>query len=309
MIFNIQKCSVHDGEGIRTIIFFKGCPLHCKWCANPESQSYKKQITEFPRKCIGCGMCKSVCDQNAIVECDGKLMIDRERCNGCMKCAEFCFAESKTICGKDMEVEELFEEIRKDKFFYDHSGGGVTFSGGEALTQPELLTKLATKCRSNRINTTIETCGCGNFEKFSEALPFIDYMFFDLKHMDSEKHKELTGAGNEMILENLKAMQQFNIPCTIRTPVIPGINDSEQNIRATAEFIKDLPCVKEYELLPYHDFGVSKYAALGIDYELSDIETPSDEHMMDLTRIANSVLQLVGKTCFFTSKNKKTFAV
>lgn len=308
MIFNIQKCSVHDGEGIRTIVFFKGCPLHCKWCANPESQAYVPQITEFPRKCIGCGMCKNVCEQNAIIEKDGKLVIDREKCNGCMKCAELCFAEAKTICGKDMEVEELFNEIKKDKFFYDHSGGGVTFSGGEALTQPELLTELAGKCKKNRINTAIETCGCGNFEKFKEALPYIDYMFFDLKCMDSARHKELTGAGNEVILHNLKAIQQYNIPCTIRTPIIPGLNDSEENIRATAEFISELPNVKEYELLPYHDFGVSKYASLGIDYELSEIETPGDEHMMDLTRIANSVLMPCGKSCFYTKKNEKTYA-
>ena len=308
MIFNIQKCSVHDGEGIRTIIFFKGCPLHCKWCSNPESQKYTKQITEFTRKCIGCGMCRSVCDRDAIIEKDGMPVIDRERCNGCMKCAEMCFAEAKTICGKEMSADELFNEIRKDKFFYDHSGGGVTFSGGEALTQPELLTELARKCKKNRISTTIETCGCGDFEKFKEALPYIDYMFFDLKVMDSEKHKEVTGAGNEQILRNLEAIQQFNIPCTIRTPVIPGINDSEDNIRATAEYISSLPSVKEYELLPYHDFGVSKYAALGREYELRDVETPDDEHMRELTKIANDVLMPAGKICFFTMQNAKEYS-
>ena len=308
MIFNIQKCSVHDGEGIRTTVFFKGCPLHCKWCSNPESQSYSKQIAEFPRKCIGCGMCVSVCPQ-AVRTCPGSApVIDRTKCTGCMECAEMCFAEAKSIVGKDMDADEIFNEIRKDRYFYEHSGGGVTFSGGEALTQPELLTELAERCNKNRIHTTIETCGCGSFDRFKTALPFIDYMFFDIKCMDSERHRELTGAGNEEILSNLKAISRYDIPVTIRTPVIPGINDSEENIRATAEFIRDIPAVRGYELLPYHNFGVSKYASLGKEYELPEIEPPEDDHMLELTRIANNALAGSGKQCYFTVKNRKAFA-
>ena len=184
-------------------------------------------------------------------------------------------------------------------------GGGVTFSGGEPLTQPDLLAEAAALCRKNRIHTVIETCGAGNYEEFKKALPYIDAMFFDLKHMDTNVHKELTGAGNEQILDNLIKITTHGILITIRTPVIPGFNDSEENIIAVAEFIKELPHVENYELLPYHNLGESKYKALGREYELLGVEPPAEEHLITLVKIANRILKPYGKHCFYTKKNRK----
>ena len=306
LIFNIQKCSIHDGEGLRTIVFFKGCPLHCKWCANPESQSYKMEIMEFPKKCVGCGECMKVCKLNAIhPDPKAGLKIDRSVCNNCFACADICYAEAKKTCGEEKTAEEIFKEVNKDRFFYEIRGGGVTFSGGEPLTQPELLYQTAKKCKANRLHTTMETCGFGKFEEFEKALDYIDESFFDIKHMDTEVHKELTGVGNEVILSNLKAIAGHGIPVTVRTPVIPGLNDSMENIVATAEFIKDIPNVVEYELLLYHNLGESKYTSLGKPYELHDIVPPTDDDIRPLVKAANQVLKPYGKQCFYTKKNKK----
>lgn len=305
MIFNVQKCSIHDGVGLRTIVFFKGCPLRCKWCANPESQLYTPEIMEHPRKCVGDGNCVRVCPSSAIYPAEEGLLIDREKCRKCFKCTEVCYALAKEVCGEDKTAEELFKEVNKDRHFYHLKGGGATFSGGEPLTQPELLTELAQKCRANRIGTTIETCGYGDYEKFKGAIPYIDHIFFDLKVMDGEKHRELTGVTNEVILDNLKKINSFGVPITIRTPVVPGSNDAVENIQAIAEFIKDLSSVKEYELLPYHNLGESKYKALGRKYELEEVNPPEDEFIRERVKIANKVLKPCGKECFYTKKNAR----
>lgn len=305
MIFNIQKCSIHDGAGIRTIVFFKGCPLHCKWCANPESQSFQKEIMQIPRKCIHCGACMRVCPNSAVYIDNGEVKINRDLCDNCLKCTDVCYAESLESVGRYMEVEELFKEINKDKLYYQMYGGGVTFSGGEPLAQPQVLIDLAKKCKQNRINTSIETCGYGNYEEFKYALDYIDSMFIDLKHMDSEIHKQLTGFGNDAILENIKKIATHGIPITIRTPVIPGCNDSAENIKAIAEFIKDISNIMEYELLPYHNLGSSKYASLGIQYQLEEVEPPADEQIIKLVKLSNQVLRPFGKQCFYIKKNKK----
>ena len=308
MIFNIQKCSIHDGLGLRTLVFLKGCPLRCLWCANPESQSYQQEIMEFPRKCIHCGACQRVC-QSAISVKDGEFIIDRERCTKCFKCTEVCYAESKEVVGEEMDMDTLFKELNKDRRFYQRSGGGVTFSGGEPLTHPDFLAEIAGKCKRNRINTTIETCGYGNYDEFKKALPFIDSMFIDLKHMDSDVHKRLTGVGNEKILSNTRTISTHGIPITIRTPVVPGCNDSIDNIEAIAAFISELPNVQEYELLSYHNLGSSKYQSLGIPYALEDVKPPAEEDMMELVRRANLILAPHGKQCFYMIKNKKEIVI
>lgn len=305
LIFNVQKCSIHDGEGLRTIVFFKGCPLKCKWCANPESQLYTSEILEYPRRCVGDGNCMKVCPVNAISICEKGPMINRVKCLNCFKCTEVCHALAKEVCGEEMTVETLFKEINKDRHFYALKGGGATFSGGEPLTQPQLLKGLAKKCKANRISTTIETCGFGNYQEFKHALPYLDHIFFDLKEMNSEKHKELTGITNETILCNLIKINEFNIPITIRTPVVPGYNDSIENIEAVANFIKDLSSVNDYELLPYHNLGESKYIALGRTYELSSIQPPDDESIRERVRAANRILKSSGKECFYTYKNTR----
>lgn len=306
MIFNIQKCSIHDGTGIRTLVFFKGCPLRCKWCANPESQSYQREIMEFPARCIGCNACKNLCPESAISLTDGGYnKINRDLCKKCFRCVERCYAESKQIVGREYSVEELLAEIQKDRKFYFVSGGGVTFSGGEPLTQPKLLTDIARRCHETGIHVAIESCGYGMYEEFKSALPYIDYAFLDLKHIDSKVHKVLTGKGNELILSNIERIAREEIPITIRTPIIPGYNDSLENIIGISEFISKLPGVREYELLPYHNLGESKYKSLGLVYELEGVSSPSDEVMRELVKYSNEILLKHGKTCFYVKDNRK----
>lgn len=303
MIFNVQKCSIHDGHGLRTLVFFKGCPLRCPWCANPESQSYGCEVTEYPSKCIGCGMCIRRCPAQAI---GGDGHIDRTFCpDECTECTDICYAEAKKLVGKEYTVDELFREINKDKIFYDIKGGGVTFSGGEPLSHGKYLEEIAKKCKQNHINVCIESCGYSSFDTFKNALPYIDAMFMDVKILDPLKHKEITGKSNELILDNIKRISDYGMPLTIRTPVVPGYTDSEENIRGIAEFVAQLPTVKEYELLRYHNFGESKYGALGRVYDLKGVQPPSDEKMLELTKIANNILNKYDKYSFFMKDNKK----
>lgn len=304
MLFNIQKCSIHDGGGLRTLVFFKGCPLRCLWCANPESQSYKPELMVSNAKCIGCGACVKVCPEGAISPGEDGYEIDRTKCTSCFKCADRCYAESKYIIGKDYTIPELMREVLKDKIFYGDNGG-VTFSGGEPLTQPEYLTEIAKACKEAAIHVMLESCAVGDYEKFKSALPYIDAMFIDIKHMTSEIHKLLTGAGNETILKNIRLISDYGIPITARTPVIPGLNDSQDNIIRTAEFIRKVENIKDYELLPYHKLGVNKYKALGKEYMLNCTEPPEDDQIQALVRVANRVLEGSGKECFYTKNNTR----
>ena len=246
-----------------------------------------------------------VCPEQAISIKEDGPRIDRSKCVHCFKCTERCYAGAKYAIGKEYSVEELYKEIQKDKIFYDMKGGGVTFSGGEPLTHPEYLRNIAKVCHERGINVQLESCGSGNFDQFKEALPYIDGMFMDIKQMDTAKHKELTGVGNELILSNISKIDEFGVPIIIRTPVVPGCNDSVENIKATAEFIKTLKGVKEYELLIYHEFGVNKYKALGRPYLLEGTEPPSDEEIQNLVRTANRVFEGTGKVCFYTKDNAR----
>lgn len=303
MIFNIQKCSIHDGRGLRTLVFLKGCPLRCPWCANPESQSYDCEIVEYPSKCVSCGLCIERCPQIAI---SSSGIIDRTLCpKKCTVCTDICYAESKRNVGKDYSIDELFEEIKKDKIFYDMNGGGVTFSGGEPLTHGKYLEEITKKCRENRINVCIESCGYGDFDNFKGALHYVDEMFLDIKIMDSQKHKEIIGSGNEMILDNIKRISEYGIPITVRTPIVPGYTNSAENISEIAEFVAALPTTTEYELLVYHNLGESKYDALGKEYSLKGVKPPTDEEMLELVKTANNILNKNGKRCFYMKDNKK----
>ncbi len=305
MIFNIQKCSIHDGHGLRTLVFFKGCPLRCPWCANPESQAYGPEIMESQGKCIGCGACVKVCPQHAIAPQADGFRINRDLCTNCFRCTDRCYAASKYPIGKDYEIEELYKEIEKDRVFYSIKGGGVTFSGGEPLTHPEYLTEIAKVCHERGIDVAVESCGWGYYDQFKTALPYINSMFLDIKHIDSDKHKELTGSGNELILENIRRIAKFGIPVTIRTPVVPGYNNSKENIIGIAEFLTTIPEIKDYELLPYHEFGKNKYYALGREYPLEGVEPPEDKEMRELVKCANHVFKDSDQTCFYTKDNQK----
>lgn len=299
-IFNIQKCSIHDGDGLRTLVFFKGCPLRCKWCANPESQSFDKVIMESFTRCIGCGTCREVCPKNAI-SLDDDFRIDREKCNLCGKCVEDCYAQAKYFMGQKYTVDEVFDEIKKDIRFYYNSTGGVTFSGGEPLCQPEFLYEISRKCKEYDINVAIETCGCGDYDKFKRALKYISSIFFDIKHIDPDIHKSLTGKNNKMILNNLAKIDAHNIPITIRTPVIPDYNDDANNIKAIAEYIKNFHSIVCYELLAYHNLGEIKYKALGRKYELHNVVKPDEHKMNKLVSEANSVLKGSNIVCIYNN--------
>ncbi|MCC2255031.1 glycyl-radical enzyme activating protein [Ruminococcus sp. CLA-AA-H200] len=303
-IFNIQKCSIRDGRGMRTTVFFKGCGLKCLWCANPEGISFKPEVSLNPNNCMGCGFCLKKCPSQAVYLDDaGQMNFDRTKCTGCGTCAALCPTEARKLFGEEYTVDKLFHRIYQDRFYFEHSGGGVTFSGGEALMQPEFLCAISRKCREYKINVAIETCGCGDYEKFAPCLDYIDFIYFDIKHMDSGMHRKITGQGNEKILKNLELINEHGIEICIRTPVVPGWNDSDENIRATAEYISSLSSVRRYELLAYHKLGVNKYKILGRQYPLDDVVEPAEEHMLHLVDVANEVLLKAGKKCFYNKDN------
>ena len=243
-IFNIQRFSIHDGPGIRTIVFFKGCFMRCAWCCNPESQSREiETLTEA--------------------------------------------GKAKTV-GRDVTVEDIMPEILSDMPYYRRSGGGVTLSGGEVLCQADFARELLRECKENGLHTAVESAASSSFSEIEKILPFLDMYLMDIKHMDAEKHKEYTGVSNERILENARKIADSGVELIIRTPVIPGFNDSAEEIRAISHFAKNLPGVREHHLLPYHRLGQDKYAGLGRKYSLSEIEPPSREKMEYLLSIAET---------------------
>lgn len=285
VIFNIQKLSIHDGPGIRTVVFLKGCPLRCLWCSNPESQKKEVEIACFTNRCVECGYCEEVCPKHAIKR-EGKVsIIDREKCDLCGICVKECCTNSKQIMGKTYTVDDIMEEILKDKAFYDQSGGGVTFSGGEPLMQVDFLLDVLKACKDAGIHTAIETTGMGDHEKLMEAVKYLDLVFFDVKHMDSARHKELVGVPNETIHQHLRDVAAVHHNIIARIPVIPQMNDSDENIAQTAAFVSSLG-IGKLELLPYHNFGEYKYGQLGMEYQLSGTVTPEESFMNHLRDVA-----------------------
>ena len=295
-VFNTQRFSIHDGPGIRTVIFFKGCPLNCLWCANPESQRFGPELEVMPANCIGCGECQKVCPNGAIFFNETGIHVDRKKCQRCGLCARQCYSKTLKYVGKEMTVEEVFGEIMKDEVFYKNSGGGVTFSGGEPLAQGEFCLEVAKRC-GRRIHTAMETCGYGDPELAVALAKELDLIFFDVKHFDPQMHKKLTGVSNELILENLWSIQDTAREIRVRTPLIAGLNDDRENIRATAELCAELKAVKEWELLPFHNLGEHKYEAIGKPYDASQFKKPDTEHLDEMIELANTILKPVGKLC------------
>ena len=289
IIFNIQKMSVHDGPGIRTTVFLKGCPLRCRWCSNPESQHQNIEIACFKKRCIQCGDCAAVCPEKIIENGNGFSIMDKSKCTMCMKCVESCCTNSKNVIGKSYSKEKLLTEILKDKPFYDSSGGGVTFSGGEPLMQAGFLLEILKLCKINGVHTAIETTGMGNIEDFLTILEYVDLIYYDLKHMDGEVHEELTGISNKKILNNLAAISQRHTNINVRIAVIPGLNDSLENIWNTADYVGSF-AIPVIELLPYHSLGENKYEQLGREYSLSEIEAPSVDYMEQLAEEARKAI-------------------
>lgn len=291
LVFNIQKFSLHDGSGIRTLVFLKGCPLACKWCANPEGQAYTPELAYRPDKCIGvseCDRCRTVCDAGAI-RCgeEGRVEIARDVCTLCGRCVDACPSRALELFGTPMEVDELIRVVEEDSGFYARSGGGVTLSGGEPLSQAEFALAFLKRARSRGIDTALETCGLCRWDDLEQACRLVGRVFFDVKSLDPARHEEGTGVGNERILENLQRMCRTfpDLPVTVRTPVIPGFNDSPGEIRAIAAFLDRLPGRVEYELLAYHRFGEGKYAQLGKAYPLTGLEPPRKEQIEALRKM------------------------
>jgi pyruvate formate lyase activating enzyme len=275
LIFDIQKFAIHDGGGIRTLVFLKGCPLLCPWCSNPESLAGKPEITFVCNNCISCGKCLEICPSDAINrdESNGKgLIIDRDRCTLCGQCAKHCYAGAINIIGRYLSVPELMEIIERDRKFYEQSNGGVTFSGGEPMAQPEFLKAALKETQRRGIHTAIETSSFVNWETYASILEHVDLVLTDLKHMDDAEHKRLTGVSNKVILDNLRNISRLDIPVKIRLPLIPGFNDSTRNLEATADFVEQLSHVQSLDILPYHRLGEMKWGQLGQDYSLAGVE-------------------------------------
>lgn len=285
-IINIQKFSVHDGPGIRTTVFFKGCPLRCAWCHNPESQSYKKELLFDREKCSGCGYCVKGCTENAVVMSGLTAYTDIEKCILCGSCTDYCMENNREIAGKRYEIEELVKILLQDKIFYDQSGGGVTLSGGEVMTQDmNYIEALCMALKKEDIQIAVDTCGYAPKENFARILPYISVFLYDIKALDDETHKTCTGRSNELILSNLEYLvcQKANI--NVRIPVIQSVNDNEKSITNLIEYIKNHVGNVDINLLPYHNMGSGKYDKLGKAYPAQGFKVPSQvkmEHIKDL---------------------------
>ena len=279
MIFNVQRFSIHDGEGIRTVVFFKGCPLSCKWCANPESQNFHSELRYNSIFCIGCKSCINACPVNAL-KLDPELGIcrDKKLCRECFTCTTVCPAKALIKEGREVSVDELIAEISSDKVFFDSSGGGVTFSGGEALAQPKFLIALMKKLKEQSYNICIETCLFVPTETIKEIVPLTDAFLCDVKHVDIEKHKQYVGESPELILENLKYIIDSGCDVTVRIPVIPNFNHDAESMRQIADKLEKLK-VKKVHLLPFHQLGENKYQQLGRPYEMHGIKPLHNEDL------------------------------
>ena len=290
VIFNIQTYSIHDGPGIRTTVFLKGCPLKCAWCQNPESQSAIPQLFFNSEACAGCGKCLMVCPEGAIRLDQGKSWTNRDICKNTGKCAEICPNEARDIVGRYVTAGEVIKEVAEDKVFYERSGGGVTLGGGEPLSSPEFSTSLLKLLKKAGIHTALDTCGYAKWEIIKQIFQYVDLVLYDIKHMDPAAHRLYTGVSNEIILENArKIYQELHTPILARIPVIPGFNDSIENIEATGKFITaELGTATEVHLLPYHKLGEMKYQRLEKSGNPVSITPPDDKHIIELKETLES---------------------
>lgn len=294
LIFNIQKFSIHDGPGIRTTIFLKGCPLRCKWCANPESQSAHVQILWDQKKCVHCLQCVKSCMYQAISCREGEIHIDEALCQGCLNCVSTCLQSALSNEGETKEIEEIVRIALQDKDFYEESGGGITISGGEGMSQPDFLKELVKELKKHNLHLAIETTGYIPKETFHELAPLFDLLLFDVKHYDTNRHFEDTGVHNEQIINNLKWATHQGLEILPRIPVIPGFNDSIQDAAGLASLLTEIG-LKKVQLLPFHQFGERKYEMMHKEYAYKNVRALQKE---DLTEYQNEFTKK-GLDCFF----------
>lgn len=292
-ITNIQNYCVHDGPNIRTLVFMKGCPLRCQWCSNPETQEVPPNLAYSPMKCIGCGVCIEQCESKAIsLGEDRKLRIDYQSCIHCFRCTKTCYAQALHIFGEDVTVDELLSRTKKQGGW--RANGGVTVSGGEPLSQADFVAEFLRRNRMSGTHTAIETSGCTSWESLEMVAQQCNLILFDVKMIDPEKHKKYTGIDNELILENLKKLSERfpEVELVVRTPVIPGINDSYEDLVKIRDFLAQLPHLTDYELLPYHGFGAPKYAQIGKEYLLDGLDSLGRDSQKELNQEFREFLQL-----------------
>jgi pyruvate formate lyase activating enzyme len=298
LVVDIDRFAVHDGPGIRTAVYLKGCPLHCTWCHSPETQSFSPELLYLPQKCTACGLCLSVCEPGALIPLETqstdladvqvcRVAVDWEKCTHCGACAKVCYPGALKLSGTWMNAAELVTEVEKDHLFYTASGGGVTLTGGEASSQPVFAREFLAGCRSLGIHTALETNGCAPWRVYAELLQVVNLFLYDIKHMDDASHRRLTGASNRQIKRNLRRLAEQGAEITVRIPCIPGLNDDPANIAATAAFVHEIG-LKTIHLLPYNISAEAKYHWLGREYSLKDLPTQSSETMAQLAEICSA---------------------
>jgi len=280
VVFSIERYALEDGPGIRTLVFLKGCPLKCKWCANPESQIFTPQILYFRNKCVSCRRCIELCPHDAIqISDEFGLITDPDRCTLCGTCIDACYHGAREMSGEEMEVRDVLDIVERDKMFYDKTGGGVTISGGEPLLQTRFVRELTRECRESGIHTAIETTLYANKETVKLALEFNDLVFVDVKHINSDLHEQFTGVRNERILENIKMIDELGKQFIVRIPFIPGFNDDDDTQILIYQWAAKLKNLKWIEILPYHRLGMGKYLGLGRSYPMGDVSPVSKQSL------------------------------
>ncbi len=285
MVFDIKRFAVHDGPGIRTTVFLKGCLLSCSWCHNPEGISKKPVLLFSESLCIGCQHCLKACEHNVHIFKDNRHLLQRENCIACGKCAQVCPTQALEISGREMTVEEVISEVERDKDFYITSGGGMTLSGGEPLLQFDFAFNLLKVAKEKGLHTVVDTCGYISWKNLERILKITDLFLYDIKHMDTKKHQFLTGVSNEQILENVRKLAKEKVNLIIRFPYIPTYNDDKDNLNQMASFLKSLSKIPKVEILPYHTLGRSKRERLGVEDTLKRVPIPAAEEVENVMKI------------------------